>query len=87
MLWFAFEINGVTSGSMLGVFLLGIFTKKRYRVGYVIFSMIFSSLLCLFMMIGNRLNYFNIPWSSFVLIGTFISFLLPQILNYMRKDI
>jgi len=87
MLWFAFEINGVTSGSMLGVFLLGIFTKKSYRVGYVIFSMIFSSLLCLFMMIGNRLNYFNIPWSSFVLIGTFISFLLPQILNYMRKDI
>lgn len=84
MLWFAFEINGVTSGSLLGVFLLGIFTKFKGSKE-IIFSMIFSSILCLGFMIGNKLNLTNVPWSSFVIIGTFTSFLLPQLIGKFRK--
>lgn len=86
MLWFAFEINGITSGSLLGVFLLGMFSKfKGYKE--VIFSMILSSLICLSFMIGNKLNITSIPWSSFVIIGTLTSFLLPQIIQRIKNII
>jgi hypothetical protein len=80
MLWFAFEINGITSGSLLGVFLLGIFTNYHGNK-IIIFSMIFSSLLCLSFMILNRIQITNVPWSSFVVIGTIISFFFPQIIS------
>ena len=80
MLWFAFEINGITSGSLLGVFLLGIFTNYQGNK-IIIFSMIFSSLLCLSFMILNRIQITNVPWSSFVVIGTIISFFFPQIIS------
>ncbi len=78
MLWFAFEINGITSGSLLGIFLLGIFTQTKGEKN-IIFSMVFASLLNLTFMILNRLNITSIPWSSFVIIGVVISFFLPQI--------
>jgi len=81
MLWLAFEINGITVGSMLGVFLLGMFTRYNEDNKYIIFSMIFSSLLCLSFMILNRFQITNVPWSSFVVIGTLISFSLPQVLS------
>ena len=85
MLWLAFEINGVTVGSMLGVFLLGIFTKYQGESKCIIFSMVLSSALCFSFMILNRRGITNIPWSLFVVIGTIISFSLPQIINYLIK--
>ena len=44
MLWLAFKINGVTAGSLLGVFLLGLLTKRvANRVNVV--AMVFSAAL------------------------------------------
>ncbi|MBP7796797.1 MAG: hypothetical protein KA059_08500 [Elusimicrobiales bacterium] len=84
MLWFAFEINGITSGSLLGIFLLGMFTKiKGSKI--IIFSMIFSSLICLSFMILNRKGITAVPWSSFVIIGTSISFLLPLVVEKLKN--
>lgn len=85
ILWFGFEVHGVTAGSMLGVFLLGMISKRNYSSLSVIFSMIFSSGLCLSFMILNRLQITNIPWSSFVIIGTLLSFLLPIILAVLPE--
>jgi fucose permease len=70
---------------MLGVFLLGIFTKYQGESKYIILSMVLSSVLCFSFMILNRRGITNIPWSSFVVIGTIISFSLPQIINYLTK--
>lgn len=84
VLWFGFEVHGVTSGSLLGVFLLGILVKRKIDSTHIIFSMLFSSILCFSFMVLNRLNITSIPWSSFVIIGTIISFLFPQILSLKK---
>lgn len=86
ILWFGFEVHGLTSGSLLGVFLLGMLTKKEIRPGYIIFSMIFSSLVCLSFMVLNKMKITNIPWSLFVVIGSLLSFLLPQVLGLKKKN-
>ncbi|MEF3279439.1 MAG: hypothetical protein K6357_00500 [Elusimicrobiota bacterium] len=80
MLWFAFEINGVTTGSLLGVFLLGIFTSVNNSKSVVV-CMILSSIVCLSFMILNKMGIIRVPWSSFVVIGTILSFAIPLIIH------
>lgn len=87
ILWFGFEVHGVTAGSLLGMFLLGIFTKRNFSSFSIIFSMIFASILCFSFMILNRFGITNIPWSSFVIIGSFISFFLPYIMEYTKEKL
>jgi Na+/proline symporter len=35
ILWFAFEIISVTGGATLGVFLLGVLTKRKFNYGNI----------------------------------------------------
>lgn len=86
MLWFAFEINGITSGSLLGVFLLGIFSKTNMPV-LIISSMIFSSSLCLTFMITNRAGITTVPWSLFVVIGCVLSFSIPFLVSKIKEKV
>jgi len=81
MLWLAFKINGLTAGSMLGVFLFGIFTTRQTDKGNVI-SMILAFISCLTIMILSEKKVISIGWSWFIVIGTtltfFISFLVSK---------
>jgi solute:Na+ symporter, SSS family len=72
-LWLAFKIGGVTYGSLLGVFLLGLLTKRRCnRVNVV--AMTLSALLMLGLLILSEKNIFPLGWTWLLLLGTFLTF-------------
>jgi SSS family transporter len=72
-LWLAFKIGGVTYGSLLGVFLLGLLTTRRgNRVNVV--AMVLSALGMLVLLILSEKNLFPLGWTWLLLIGTFLTF-------------
>jgi SSS family transporter len=72
-LWLAFKIGGVTYGSLLGVFLLGLLTKRRCnRVNVV--AMTLSAFGMLVLLILSEKQIFPLGWTWLLLIGTFLTF-------------
>ena len=72
-LWLAFKIGGVTYGSLLGVFLLGLLTNRRCNLVNVI-AMAFSALGMLVLLILSEKNIIPLGWTWLLLIGTFLTF-------------
>ena len=72
-LWLAFKIGGVTYGSLLGVFLLGLLTTRRCnRVNVV--AMTLSALAMLVLLILSEKHIFPLGWTWLLLLGTFLTF-------------
>ncbi|GAB4029750.1 MAG: sodium:solute symporter [Elusimicrobiota bacterium] len=80
MLWLAFKINGLTAGSLLGIFLLGIFTSRSGDRGNVT-AMITAFVVCLATMILSEKKIIAVGWSWFIVIGTVCTFLLAFLLS------
>ncbi|OGS13368.1 MAG: hypothetical protein A2234_02265 [Elusimicrobia bacterium RIFOXYA2_FULL_58_8] len=80
MLWLAFKINGVTAGSLLGVFLLGLLTKRAGNLSNVA-AMIFSAALAGMVLYLSETGYAAIGWSWIVVIGTVSTFALGWLLS------
>jgi SSS family solute:Na+ symporter len=73
ILWLAFKIGGVTYGSLLGVFLLGLLTKRRCnRINVA--AMTLSALGMLVLLVLSEKNIFPLGWTWLLLIGTFLTF-------------
>jgi len=72
-LWLAFKIGGVTYGSLLGVFLLGLLTQRRCnRVNVV--AMTASALSMLVLLILSEKNILPLGWTWLLLFGTLLTF-------------
>ncbi len=72
-LWLAFKIGGVTYGSLLGVFLLGLLTKRRCnRVNVAAMSL--SALGMLILLILSEKQIIPLGWTWLLLLGTFLTF-------------
>jgi len=72
-LWLAFKIGGVTYGSLLGVFLLGLLTNRRCnRVNVA--AMAFSALGMLALLILSEKRIIPLGWTWLLLLGTFLTF-------------
>jgi SSS family solute:Na+ symporter len=72
-LWLAFKIGGVTYGSLLGVFLLGLLTKRRGdRLN--VFAMTLAAVLMLALLILSETNIIPLGWTWLLLLGTAITF-------------
>jgi Na+/proline symporter len=72
-LWLAFKIGGVTYGSLLGVFLLGLLTTRRCnRVNVA--AMALAAIGMLVLLILSEKNIFPLGWTWLLLIGTFLTF-------------
>lgn len=72
-LWLAFKIGGVTYGSLLGVFLLGLLTKKRgnlINVG----AMTLSALGMLVLLLLSEKQIFPLGWTWLLPLGTLLTF-------------
>jgi len=74
MLWLAFKINGVTAGSLLGVFLLGLFTQRRVDKANV-YVMTFTSVLMGTMLYLIETKKLLLGWSWLIIIGTLLTFI------------
>jgi solute:Na+ symporter, SSS family len=72
-LWLAFKIGGVTFGSLLGVFLLGLITDRgddRLNV----LAMLTSGAAMLFLLILSEKKVIGLGWSWLVIFGTLLTF-------------
>jgi SSS family transporter len=73
ILWLAFKIGGVTYGSLLGVFLLGLLTRRRCNLLNVA-AMSLSALAMLALLILSEMRIVPLGWTWLLLLGTFLTF-------------
>jgi SSS family solute:Na+ symporter len=73
ILWLAFKIGGVTFGSLLGVFLLGLLTKRRSNRANA-YSMVASALAMFVLLVLSEKGIFPLAWSWLLILGTILTF-------------
>ena len=78
-LWLAFKIAGVTFGSLLGVFLLGLLTRARANRANVA-AMVVMALVNLALLVMAETGVIALGWSWLVILGTAGTMLLSPLL-------
>jgi SSS family solute:Na+ symporter len=69
ILWLAFKIAGVTFGSLLGVFLLGLLTRREANRANVV-AMVAMALVNLGLLVLSETGVLPLAWSWLVILGT-----------------
>ncbi|MBI4386160.1 MAG: hypothetical protein HY551_02140 [Elusimicrobia bacterium] len=80
MLWLAFKIGGVTYGSLLGVFLLGLMTRRRADRATAAAMGIMAALNAALLLMSEK-GIFPLGWSWLVIVGTFGTFGIAWVLG------
>jgi len=75
ILWFAFKILSITGGPLLGVFLLGLLTRRKANIANIP-AMLVSTGVCLVLLIMIQKEKLDLGWSWLIVIGTAITFTL-----------
>lgn len=81
ILWLAFKIAGVTFGSLLGVFLLGLLTRWRVADGANLAAMVIMAVTNLILLILSETKVLPLGWSWLVILGTAGTMLLALALT------
>ena len=71
-----FKVAGVTFGSLLGVFLLGLLTTRRVKDGANVAAMIVMALVNLALLVLSEMKVLAFGWSWLVVLGTVGTILL-----------
>jgi len=85
ILWFAFQILSLTGGPMLGVFLLGLLTKRKSNRANIP-AMLASTAVCLVLLLLIKYEIIKLGWSWLIVIGTAITFVLGYLLGSAVKE-
>jgi len=80
ILWLAFKIAGVTFGSLLGVFLLGLLTRLRANRANVA-AMVIMGLVNLALLVLSETGVIALAWSWLVILGTAGTMVLAPLLT------
>jgi Na+/proline symporter len=86
ILWFAFEIFSLTGGATLGVFLLGVLTKRKNNFGNVI-AMIASTLSMTILLLMSHKGYIKLAWSWLIVVGTMETLILSYLFGYIKSGV
>jgi Na+/proline symporter len=70
ILWLAFKIAGVTFGSLLGVFLLGLLTRRPVVDVANVVAMVAMALVNLVLLMLSEMGILHFAWSWLVILGT-----------------
>jgi len=81
ILWLAFKIAGVTFGSLLGVFLLGLLSQRRVADRANVIAMIAMAAVNLVLLILSESQILTFAWSWLVILGTAGTMLLAVALT------
>jgi len=84
MLWVGQQVFTVTGGAALGVFLLGLLTRRRANRGNVV-AMILSTAVVLGLMVGIKVGKVHLGWSWLIVIGTAATFGLGYLFSFFEK--
>ena len=85
VLWFAFQVFSLTGGAVLGVFLLGLLTRRLANHGNVI-AMVLSTVLTTALMIASRREIIPLAWSWLIVVGTAATFVIGYLLGRPVND-
>ncbi|HXU45735.1 MAG TPA: hypothetical protein VN783_09425, partial [Thermoanaerobaculia bacterium] len=93
ILWLAFKIGGVTFGALLGVFLLGLATRRQANRANLV-SMTGSAALMLALLVLSETHRISLGWTWLVVLGTVVAFvgswllgpLLDRVLHNGRES-
>ena len=80
ILWFAFQILSITGGPMLGAFLLGLLTKRKSNMANIR-AMLYSTIVCIELLVLIKQKTIDLGWSWLIVIGTGITFILSYLLG------
>jgi solute:Na+ symporter, SSS family len=81
ILWLAFKIAGVTFGSLLGVFLLGLLTRRPVADAANVVAMTVMALVNLVLLVLSETGTLRFAWSWLVILGTGGTILLALLLS------
>ena len=70
ILWLAFKVAGVTFGSLLGVFLLGLLTRRRVADRANVVAMVVMAVVNLGLLVASETKVLPFAWSWLVILGT-----------------
>ncbi|MBI1845545.1 MAG: sodium/solute symporter [Candidatus Rokubacteria bacterium] len=70
ILWLAFKIAGVTFGSLLGVFLLGLLTRRRVSDTANVVAMVAMAVVNVRLLYLSETHVLDFAWSWLVILGT-----------------
>jgi SSS family transporter len=85
ILWLAFKIAGVTFGSLLGVFLLGLLTERRVADRANVVAMIVMALVNLGLLVALEKAWLSFAWSWLVILGTAGTMALALVLSFAQQ--
>ncbi|MDI6783751.1 MAG: sodium/solute symporter [bacterium] len=80
ILWLAFKITSLTYGSLLGVFLFGILTKRVANKANIL-AMVVNAICMAVLLVLSELKIIGLGWSWLVVIGTIFTFGLSYLLG------
>jgi Na+/pantothenate symporter len=80
ILWFAFEIMSLTGGATLGIFLLGVLTKRKANISNAA-AMIISALSMTALLLLSHGGYIKLAWSWLIVAGTVMTFVLGYLFS------
>ena len=70
----------VTGGALLGIFLLGMLTQRRAKLGNVV-AMVASTLLTIGLLLLSKWEIIPLAWSWVIVVGTGTTFLIAYVLG------
>jgi SSS family transporter len=85
ILWLAFKIGGVTFGSLLGVFLLGLLTRRPFADGANVGAMLTMAAVNALLLTLSELEIVSFAWSWLVVLGTVGTMLLSGLLTRLIR--
>ncbi len=80
ILWFAFEIMSLTGGATLGIFLLGVLTKRKANIGNAA-AMIISTASVTALLLLSHSGHIKLAWSWLIVAGTVMTFVLGYLFS------
>lgn len=84
ILWVAFKVLAVTGGATLGVFLLGLLTRRRGNLANVL-AMVTSSVWMAVLLYLSETKAIALGWSWLIVIGTAATFGLGYVFSLMEE--
>jgi solute:Na+ symporter, SSS family len=84
ILWFAFQIVSLTGGAMLGVFAIGVLTKRKGNLGNV-FAMVFSTFAMTALLLLSNYGMIKLAWSWLIVVGTATTFILSYLFSLLSN--
>ncbi len=84
ILWLAFQVLSVTGGATLGVFLLGLLTRRQGNVANVA-AMLLSAAAMAVLLVASKMKLIVLGWSWLIVLGTATTFVLGYLFSLLEE--